>query len=130
MIFFLLDMKCNEHKGLFGKRKKKEPFIITYATNIKISYTANFYFPVCKDNWLRCPEWAGKEECIKNKDWMLKNCQKSCHVCGKFVFLQTLQSQDIYFPNLASFFALFLSFSHHSPFLLWCSRRNNPRPHY
>lgn len=130
MIFFLLHIQYNEHKELFGTEKEKKSFIISYATNIKFIFTAHFYFPVCKDNWLKCPEWAGKGECIKNKDWMLKNCQKSCHVCGKFVFFQVLQSQDIYFLNLASFFPFFLSLFHPSPFLLLCSMSNNPRPHY
>ena len=41
---------------------------------------------------------------------MLKNCQKSCHVCGKFVFIHVLRSQDIYFQNFFLVFSLSSSF--------------------
>lgn len=70
-------------------------------------YTARFYFQVCKDNFLKCPEWARKEECAKNKDWMLKNCQKSCHVCGMLicVLAGTARYRVHYFFCLLSLFS-------------------------
>ncbi len=35
----------------------------------------------CQDSNDRCPEWAGKGECMSNPSWMLANCQKSCNAC-------------------------------------------------
>ncbi|XP_014674979.1 PREDICTED: LOW QUALITY PROTEIN: lipase maturation factor 2-like [Priapulus caudatus] len=35
----------------------------------------------CKDGSEHCSSWAGRGECDRNPDYMLKQCQKSCKVC-------------------------------------------------
>ena len=36
-------------------------------------------------NEAECEKWAAEGECQINSRWMPKNCQKSCHMCGKDV---------------------------------------------
>ncbi|RCN34261.1 shTK domain protein, partial [Ancylostoma caninum] len=36
----------------------------------------------CCDKHELCAEWARNNECENNPDWMLPNCQLSCHNCG------------------------------------------------
>lgn len=38
----------------------------------------------CEDlhNSVECQGWAATDECIKNPDWMIPNCRKSCNKCG------------------------------------------------
>ncbi|XP_074654673.1 von Willebrand factor A domain-containing protein 2-like [Tubulanus polymorphus] len=35
----------------------------------------------CVDDHNKCDFWANIGECVKNPDWMLINCKKSCNVC-------------------------------------------------
>lgn len=37
----------------------------------------------CVDNHESCDMWASKGECKANPKYMLRNCQKSCMVCGE-----------------------------------------------
>ena len=39
---------------------------------------------VCGDNHQNCPDWAGRNECVQNPGWMLKQCRKSCGECSKY----------------------------------------------
>jgi hypothetical protein len=36
----------------------------------------------CKDNVEECSTWSSQGECDANPKYMLKECQKSCFVCG------------------------------------------------
>ena len=52
-----------------------------------ISYSVfdTFAESICHDNHRKCKEWSLQDQCVKNAEWMLENCAKSCNSCRSMV---------------------------------------------
>lgn len=58
---------------------------IIFLVNLQLSNDDS-----CIDTNKLCFFWALERECIKNPEWMLINCKRSCEICVDPTFIQSI----------------------------------------